>query len=107
MLYWPTKAHKLENRTRKRAINHLYRGSEIGGRNFRSDGSDDSDEELQEDIYSSLDGGESYLDRNNSDHRKHSSDINVTANNDKLLSPSETSSSRIKAFMSFGRKKVR
>ena len=111
-LYWPTKARKLENRTRKRAIDYLQRGSEVG-RSVSCVTGGDSEGDFSDDGYTSLDGGESYLDGHDSNRRPSNNISGIAAANDgKLLNStnnveeSTTYSSRVKAIIpSFGRKR--
>ena len=71
-LYWPTKARKKENRTRKKAIDQL-KGSIIIINNSADTAGEECGEtgaDFSEDGYSSLDADESYLDY---DHRSDNS----------------------------------
>ena len=78
-LYWPTKAHKRENRSRRKAIetltktksaNHVSR--EIND-DLESEDLTNTDADLSDDGYSSLDCSESYL-----DYRTRSNMSNIT-----------------------------
>lgn len=64
-LYWPTKAHKRENRFRKKAIDQLKQPYASASGNLDETRPSDNTDDLSDNGYSSLDGGESYLDYDN------------------------------------------
>ena len=64
-LYWPTKARKRENRSRKKAIDQLKQPYAGESSNLDDTKQDENTNDFSDDGYSSLDGGESYLDYDN------------------------------------------
>ena len=83
-LYWPTKANKRQNRSRKWAIDQLSRSGAEGhesnskilssleasedGTRTGDDGTVDSPDRFSNDGYSSLDGDQSFLDNRGTSH---------------------------------------